>query len=198
MRRTIVLLACAAALVGCSSAEDGKDFTGRSAASPSAAVTPREPAPKATDDGEEGLGTPDPAPTTEAAGPKSFTMGYKATISDDEVGDVLFITVAQPRTVKGDEFIKPEKGRFLAVTVTFEALAEAQDINPFDFLATTTAGERLQPTFGPDTGSTQLNSATLNNGEKAKGTVVFDVPAKGVIGIAYAPAGQVLGTWKLG
>lgn len=122
-------------------------------------------------------------------------MGYKATITDDEVGDTLHVTVDQPRTVT-DEYIKPEKGRFLAVTVTYEALAEAQDINPFDLLVTTTSGERLQPTFGPDAG-TQLDSATLNRGEKAKGAVTFDVPKTGVVGVAYAPGGQILGTWKL-
>lgn len=42
-----------------------------------------------------------------------------------------------------------------------------------------------------------MNSATLNKGEKARGAVVFDVPTKGVVGIAYAPADQILGTWKL-
>ena len=80
--------------------------------------------------------------------------------------------------------------------MTYEALAEAQDINPFDLLVTTTSGERLQPTFGPDAG-TQLDSATLNRGEKAKGAVTFDVPKTGVVGVAYAPGGQILGTWKL-
>ena len=33
--------------------------------------------------------------------------------------------------------------------MTYEALAEAQDINPFDLIITTTSGERIQPTFGP-------------------------------------------------
>lgn len=194
MRRTVVILAClAAAAAGCSSGKDGTDFTGRSAAGASATTSP---APTGTgDEGEEGLGTPGPEATTEA-GPKSFPMGYKATITTDDDGEVLHVTVASPRTAKGDEFIKPEKGRFLVVTVTYEALAAAQDINPFDLLVTTTAGERIQPTFGPEVGQ-QLNAATLNKGEKAKGSVVFDVPTKGVTGIAYAPAGQVLGTWKL-
>jgi hypothetical protein len=76
--------------------------------------------------------------------------------------------------------------------VIYEALAEAQDINPFDLLVTTTSGERLQPTFGPDAG-TQLDSATLNRGEKAKGAVTFDVPKTGVVGVAYARAGRSSG-----
>jgi hypothetical protein len=190
MRRTIIVLACLAAIAaaaGCSSATDGKDISGRSADSATAAPPAEKPSDYPTETA---------APETTKAGPKTFPMGYQATITDDEVGDTLHITVAQPRTVAGDEFTKPEKGRFLAVTVTYEALAEAQDINPYDLIVTTASGERLEPTFGPDAG-TQLDSATLNRGEKAKGAVVFDVPKTGVVGVAYAPGGQILGTWKL-
>lgn len=192
MRRTIIVLACLGTLAaGCASGQDGTDALGNSARE--ATATTAAP----TDAGEEGLGTPDAPAETTPAGPKTFAMGYRSTIFDDGV-DTLRLTIASPRTLPADEYFKPERGRFLAVTVTYEALQPAQLINPFDLIVTTTAGERLQPTFGPDTGGAQLNSATLNTGEKAKGTVVFDVPARGLTGIAYAPAGQVIGTWKLG
>jgi hypothetical protein len=87
--------------------------------------------------------------------------------------------------------------RFLGVTVTFEALAPGQDVNPFDFVAVGADGQHYQPTFGPDAGVAELDSGTLNRGETSKGSVVFDVPKTGITGIAYAPLDQILGTWKL-
>ena len=197
MRRTIAVLAClaaAAAVAGCSSAEDGKDITGRSAVAATSSTTQTTPATEDVD----GLGTPDPLPSTQPAGPTTFAMGERGTITKDGEGDVLYVTVAAPKTVT-DEYQKPERGRFVAVTITFQALAAGQDVNPYDFIATTTSGERINPTFiTPSGGGTELNSATLNTGEKAKGAVTFDIPTKGVVGIAYAPAGQILGSWKLG
>ncbi|HST66083.1 MAG TPA: DUF4352 domain-containing protein [Mycobacteriales bacterium] len=192
MRRITVVLAClAAALAGCSSGTDGTDVTGRSAqGAGTGAVTPQPPADKPSDYPTDTSAAPE---TT--SGPKTFAMGYKATITQDDVGDVLHVTVSAPKTVT-DPYIKPDNGRFLAVTVTYEALQPAQDINPFDLIALTKSGERLQPAFGPSVGN-QLNAATLNSGESTKGTVVFDVPKTGVTGIAYAPAGQVLGTWTI-
>ena len=196
MRRTIAVLAClaAATVAGCSSAEDGTDITGRSAVA-ATGETPKPPAPKPSD--TDGMGTPDPLPSTTAAGPTTFAMGERGTITNENDGDVLYVTVAQPKTVT-DEYQKPEKGRFLSVTVTFEALQPTQDVNPYDFIVTTTSGERIDPTFvSPSGGGTELNSATLNTGEKARGAVTFDVPTRGVVGVAYAPVGQVLGTWRL-
>jgi uncharacterized protein DUF4352 len=192
MRRTIVVLAClaAAAVAGCSSGKDGTDVTGRSAADP-ASVTAQPPAPKPSDYPTDT--SPAPAPTK--AGPKKWAMGYKSTIFDDSKTDILHLTVSAPKTVT-DPYLKPDNGRYLAVTVVYEALQPAQDINPFDLIAVTKSGERLQPAFGPQVGN-QLNAATLNTGETAKGTVVFDVPKTGVVGIAYAPSGQILGTWTL-
>jgi hypothetical protein len=196
MRRTIVVLACLAATVGtvagCSSGQDGTDFTGRSAADP-ASVTAVPPAAKPSDDPTD----TSPAPAETTAGPKTWAMGYRSTIFDDSKTNILHLTIASPRSLPADPYFKPDHGRFLAVTVTYEALAPAQPINPYDLLAVTSSGERLQPTFGPDTAGVQLQYATLNTGEKAKGTVVFDVPRTGVVGIAYAPSGQILGTWTL-
>jgi uncharacterized protein DUF4352 len=194
MRRTIVVLAClaAAAVGGCSSGQDGTDVTGRSAADP-ASVTAQPPAPKPSDYPTD----TSPAPAETTAGPKTWAMGYRSTIFDDTKTDILHLAIASPRNLPADPYLKPDHGRFLAVTVTYEALAPAQPINPYDLLAVTSSGERLQPTFGPDTAGSQLQYATLNTGEKAKGTVVFDVPKTGVVGIAYAPSGQILGTWTL-
>jgi hypothetical protein len=187
MRRTIAVLVCTAAAVtaaGCGSASDGTDITGRSAAAATS-----EPAPAS--------GDPEPVATTPADGPKTWKMGYRSTIFDDSRTDILRLTVTAPRTLAPEAYFKPKNGRWLAVTVTYEALQPAQPINPYDLVAVTTNGERLQPTFGPEAAGVQLQYATLNTGEKAKGTVVFDVPAKGVTGIAYAPVGQVIGTWTL-
>lgn len=117
MRRWVLpfMIAAAVLVAGCASGKDGTDVTGRSAQSASATPTSGDP----TDAGEEGLGTPDPVETT-ADAPKNFAMGYKATITNDTDGDLLYVTVGQPRTVRPDEFNKPEKGRYLAVTVTYE------------------------------------------------------------------------------
>ena len=175
------MLASAIAAAGCSSGQDGTDITGRSAGeAPASAAT---------------TATGEASPTP--AGPKTWAMGYRLTIFDDQKVDILRLTVATPRTLPADPYFKPKNGRFLAVAVTYEALQPAQAINPFDLVAITKSGERLQPTIGPDSAGNQLQYATLNTGEKAKGTVVFDVPKTGVVGIAYAPVGQVLGTWKL-
>lgn len=181
MRRPVATAMLIAALAaGCSSGQDGTDFTGRSAGdAPGTAATPAEG------------GRPTPT------GPKTWAMGYRSTIFDDKKTNVLRLTVAAPKTLPTDPYIKPQNGRFLAVTVTYEALQPTQDINPFDLVAITKSGERLQPTVGPESAGNQLQYATLNTGEKAKGSVVFDVPKTGVVGIAYAPVGQVLGTWKL-
>jgi len=184
MRRIItaaaVLAAATVLATACGMATDGTDANGRSAAG---ANTTHQPA-----------ASKPPAAAETKAGPKTFAMGYRATITDDD-SPVLHLTIDKPRTVT-DQYIDAQQGRFLAVTVTFEAIAAAQDINEFDLVAVTAGGERIQPTFGPDAG-TALNSATLNTGEKAKGAVIFDVPKTGVVGIAYAPGGQILGTWKL-
>lgn len=201
MRKTIAALTCAAAAVlataGCGSAKDGTDVAGNSA---NRDTTTQPSAPEASDsNASDPYGDPGSlaTETTAESGPKSFAMGEKGTISNDTDGDVLELTISSPRTVRGDEFTKPEKGRFLAITVTFKALSAGQDVNPFDFVAVSSDGQRYQPTFGPDAGVTQLDSGTLNTGEVSKGSVVFDVPRTGITGIAYAPLDQILGTWKL-
>ena len=175
------VLACACLLAACGG-QDGTDVTGRSAGA--AADSPSA--------------TPAASPTGTSArrGPKTWPMGYRATILDAGGTAVLHITVASPRTLPPDPYIKPARGRFLVVTVTFEALEPAQPINPYDLVALTAAGERMAPGYAPNAGP-QLNYATLNTGETARGSVVFDVPRSDVVGIAYAPVGQVLGTWRL-
>lgn len=180
MRKLLVVAVLTAALTGCT-AEDGKDFAGNTISGGSDTTT-ETTEPKA----------PAPAPKRE------FDMGYEATVNDDS-GDTLKVKLANARVLQPDPdaFDSPAtQGQYVAVDVTFTALAAAQDVNPFDFVALAPGGARVEPTI-PCCGVTNdLNSATLNTGETLSGTVVFDVPP-GVTGIAYAPLSQVLGTWKV-
>lgn len=158
------------ALTGCT-ASDGKDFAGNQIAAPTASASA--------------------APSSAA---KVFALGYEATVTE-KGKPKLKVLVENPRDVAGSRYLQPEHGRFLALDVTFMALQTA-DINPFDFTLLLEDGERLDPTFGPDAG-TELHATTLNTGEKIKGVILFDAPKTGVKGVAYAPLGQVLGTWTL-
>lgn len=170
---------CLLTLTACGSAEDGTDFAGNTISQ----ASPAESAPQASPAAEE---------ESEAPAAKEFDLGYNATVSDDE-GDLIKVMVANQREVS-DEFLTPERARFLAFDVTAEAVRTA-DINPFDFKLLLSDGTRLEPTI-PTSDVQALNYATLNSGEKLLGAVVFDAPAEGVVGIAYAPLSQVLGTWK--
>ncbi|KWX01410.1 hypothetical protein TH66_00940 [Carbonactinospora thermoautotrophica] len=177
-RRTVAVLAITvAALAGCAGPTNGTDWGGNSVKNAEAPAS----------------GAATPSPTKDA--PKVFDMGYTATITQGSE-ETLKITVSNPRNLKSDPYYKPEKGRFLAVTVEFTALAPV-DVNPFDFVAVGADGTRYEPTVGPESAGQELHAATLNQGEKLKGVVVFDVPKEGVTGIAYAPLSQVLGTWRL-
>ncbi len=177
-RRTFAVLAITvAALAGCAGPTNGTDWGGNSV--------------KDAEAPSSGAATPSP---TKAA-TKIFKMGSTAIITQDGK-ETLKITVSKPREVEPDVFFKPQKGRFLAVTVECVALAPA-DVNPFDFVALAADGTRYEFTVGPESAGEQMNAATLNEGEKLKGVIVFDVPKKGITGIAYAPLSQVLGTWRI-
>jgi hypothetical protein len=147
---------------------------------------------------------PDP-PTTEE--PTTTTPE----VSVGEVGDTLSvenadgplgdITVTKVRSAARDPdpYIgeRARRGRFLIVTVSVKATGDGFDINPFDFYAREPGGRHVEEQCCADFGE-ELESLTLNEGEKTDGVLVFDI-RPGKASLVYAPNfdEEPIGEWEL-
>jgi hypothetical protein len=147
---------------------------------------------------------PDP-PTTEE--PTTTTPE----VSVGEVGDTLSvenadgplgdITVTKVRSAARDPdpYIgeRARRGRFLIVTVSVKATGDGFDINPFDFYARERGGRHVEEQCCADFGE-ELESLTLNEGEKTDGVLVFDI-RPGKASLVYAPNfdEEPIGEWEL-
>jgi hypothetical protein len=182
----VVLLAVAGAAGGASSAEDSTSTGAR----PAIAEEPETEAPDVTEapPTTEAPTTTAP-PTTVPAGPAVLPMGtplpFSITGSFD--GDVdVTVSVANPRTATeepGSYGLEPQNGLYVVVDVTAEVTGGdgSYMVNPYNFKLMAADGTVWDPGFStawqPSLGSTDLAA-----GQRATGTVVFDVPPGAEVG----------------
>jgi hypothetical protein len=141
------------------------------------------------------LVTPVPtlAPTPQPAGPKTFPVGYMVTLKVDDQ-DWAHVTVTQPSVhayYKGSSGFKDTPDTqgyvYIQALVTYEALANGVDYNPFDwdvYCDGMAMKNYAVVIYGP---KPELSSGTLSTGRKAQGWVVYEVPAKGEVRMSYSP-----------
>ena len=149
---------------------------------PPAASTPSEPVPT-----EAPSSSADPS----AFAPEKLNVGQTTNITTTDENDFIQradVTVNQVRDL-GSVIRDPDgyreldehasKGRFIVVTVTYVVTTNAFDYNEFDWAVVMPDGQRY------DAGAVMsdvskygqaLNSGTLREGQRVKGTVTFDVP----------------------
>ncbi len=114
-------------------------------------------------------------PAEVATVPLGQTLNYQRTLFTDKV--VATITVANLRVVKSDnQFIKPEKGQFLAADVSIQVTEGKFGLAAGSFkivAADGTVFDTALPVVKPDLGYSQLAA-----GQKTSGAITFDA-AKG-------------------
>jgi hypothetical protein len=108
------------------------------------------------------------------------SIGDWVTVSD-EFGDAQFeVTVTKVKFSGGDKFEQPQHGLFMGAYVQVRALADGQDAIAAAEMSALVGGHRyagdvvsLLPAFDPP-----LDYVLLDNGQRAAGWLVFDVPAR--------------------
>jgi len=106
-------------------------------------------------------------------------VGDRVTVSD-EFGDALFeVAITKVKFSTGDEFEQPKHGLFMGAYVRVRALADEQIAEDIDMSALVGghryAGDVISdlPAFDPP-----LDYVVLDNGQRAAGWLVFDVPTR--------------------
>ncbi len=106
-------------------------------------------------------------------------IGDRVTVYD-ELGDAQFeVTVTKVKFSTGGEFEQPEHGLFMGAYVQVHALADEQDTVSAAEMSALVGGHRYGDVvselraFEPP-----LDYVVLDNGERAAGWLVFDVPAR--------------------
>ncbi len=92
-------------------------------------------------------------------------------------GITVTVVTADLNAQSGNEFITPKAGnRFVAVQILYENTgSDPYDYNPFDWKLTDSAGFSYDSTFGGV--GPELNSGTIQPGEKARGYITYEVPS---------------------
>jgi hypothetical protein len=126
-------------------------------------------------------------------------IGDRVTVSE-EFGDVQFeVTVTKVKFSTGDAFEQPQHGLFMGAYVRVRALADNQDTTSAAEMSAVVGGHRygdvisLLRAFNPplDYG------APLDNGQRAAGWLVFDVPGRhGRLVLRDIMDGHRLAAWK--
>lgn len=143
-------------------------------------------------------GNATPSPTA-AQSAKTFAFGDtgRVTKAGKDTGE-LKVDAPVPFQPT-NRFDTPDKGQFVYVPVTMTATGtDAVRVDTFDFVVILPDGQRVRESFIvglPANAPAKLPSSNLNPGEKVTGSVAFDVPANTAVKVAYAPTGQILGTW---
>jgi hypothetical protein len=135
-------------------------------------------------------GTPEPTTPPEQTGPKTFSVGYKVTLTSDTDDQWAYVTidkVSQHKTYGSGYLVdKPKKGNiFIQARVTYEAIVDGVDYNPYDWqvFVDGTAVENTSFVYsGPDP---SLSSGSLPAGRKASGWVIYEVPINGEVRMSY-------------
>lgn len=133
--------------------------------------------------------TPEPAAATpaEESGTKTVEPGESVTVTNNG-DDWARITVDEVKTKKsyGQYDVPQVKGNvFVQAKVTYEALADGVDYNPFDWAVFVDGNAVDNYAFVSDGPKPDLNSGTLPKGRKASGYVVYEVAPKGEVLMSY-------------
>lgn len=172
---------------------------GGCAASPSAAVVgePTQPTPmRATPPvasnapvEPDPTSTPEPTPEPTPAGPAQFVPGdvIEVTQRDQPWASIIVSDVKTARRFEGGYFDDvPAKGNvYLSARITYEAITDGVDYNPFDWQVFVDDVAIQNYTFVSNGPTPPLSSGTLPKGRKATGFVVFELPAKGRVLLSY-------------
>ncbi|MGB8382036.1 MAG: DUF4352 domain-containing protein [Dermatophilaceae bacterium] len=143
-------------------------------------------------------GNASPSPTA-AQTAKTFAFGDTGTVTKagKETGE-LKVDAPVPFQPT-NQFDTPDRGQYVYVPVTMTATGtDSVRVDTFDFFVILPDGQRVRESFIvglPTDAPARLPSSNLNPGEKVTGSIGFDVPANTALKVAYAPTGQVLGTW---
>jgi hypothetical protein len=136
---------------------------------------------------------PTPVVTAAPTGPTTYKIGDTITVSQDG-SDWATISITDAKVVasyKGTGAYaytdKPQTAGdvFVQAKVTYTALTNGVDYNPFDwqvFCAGVAVQNYTIVLSGP---KPELSSGTLPNGRSASGYVVYEVPAKGEVRMSY-------------
>jgi hypothetical protein len=117
-------------------------------------------------------------PTTKPA--VAGMIGDQVTVSD-ELGDAHFeVTVTKVKFSTGDEFEQPDHGLFMGAYVRVRALADEQDTISAAEMSALVGGHRYAGDVISDLRAFDppLDYVVLDNGQRAVGWLVFDVPAR--------------------
>lgn len=181
MKTILLILAFTFGLVGC--AETGVEDP----ATPAIEQPTDEPEPtdEATDEPAEP--TDEPEPTEE--GPTLFQPGDPITVTEgDEPWAEITISKVKERTKYEGEYSddKPAKGNvFIELFVTYEALVDGVDYNPFDWQVFADGRAVDDYAFVLNGPEAMLESGTLPKGRIADGYIIYEVPAEGQVLFSY-------------
>ena len=197
IRVLFVVAALLVSLAGCAGQEaqlaGGEPST--AGAAPTAKATDTDAAEVPTDTPEVTEAPVEPDPTKDATPepdsdtPTLFSAGDVVTVTqnDDPYLDIVVSKISAKKSYGSGYFVdRPAKGNvYLQAYVTYSALADGATYNPFDwqvFCNDEAVDDYAFVTEGP---KPTLNSGTLPKGRKAKGWLVYEVPAKGRCVLSY-------------
>ena len=161
----------------------------------SVAPEPTEASPAATEVAEAPTLAPTPnvilvTPTPTPAGPATYKVGDAITVTESG-SDWAKITITDVKIVgsyKGSYYTDKPQTRgnvFIQAKVTYEALQDGVDYNPFDWQVFCAGMAVNNTTFLMNAPKPELDSGKLPNGRKATGYVVYEVPGKGEVRMSY-------------
>lgn len=184
--RALAVTAAAVALTACAHAP--RTTAHPNPNPPAAAPAVSDPAPQDT-----------PTPTSRAELP--LGTGVTVTEEGDDTGTVT-IAAGRPMLTTAalsDYGQKPARRYYATFTLTAQCTSSGHtlNLNPFDFYVRNSDGDRFGYSDGNMAGlDSQVNDATLGQGEKLRGTLTFDVPMRHGE-LVYAPNadGGTLATW---
>ena len=132
---------------------------------------------------------PPPADTPAPAGPATYQAGDVITVQQNGE-DWANITVSDVKSVGPTgygEFDRPKTAgnQFIQANVTYEALADGVNYNPFDWQVFVDGQAVDNTTFVLEGPKPDLSSGTLPKGRKASGYVVYEVPPSGEVRMSY-------------
>ena len=130
-----------------------------------------------------------PEPTVASDEPTLFAAGDVVTVTqnDEPYLDIVVSRVSQKTKYGSGYFVdKPGKGNvYIQALITYTALADGATYNPFDWQVFCNDEAVDSYTYVSDGPEPDLNSGTLPKGRKAKGWVVYEIPAKGRCVLSY-------------
>ena len=137
----------------------------------------------------------EPATVWVVTPPSVGKIGDKVTVYSESGIAQLEVTVARLKFSAGDDFDQPENGLFLGAYVTLHALADQQDLIEITALAAghTYPGDAIVTSTAFDP---QLDPLILDQGEKASGWLIFDLPTRHGQLVIHDADNHQLGAWK--